>query len=134
MPIRDPPEPRTALLGDLALPFAQELPQVGAALVFLFPVLGAVEVPVFTKVGREGFGKEEDLDVIAARSEVFDAVDDLVIAASGSAALIRCGFDIAVGGLGREQGRGEGEEEGKMAKSFFPPWSLEDHDLDVEGP
>lgn len=44
-----------------------------AALVLPLPVFGAVEIPVLAEGGREGFGKEQELDYVAARGKIFFA-------------------------------------------------------------
>ena len=62
----EPPEQPALLFRQVRLAFAQLL-QLRAALVFLFPVLAAVEFPVFAEIGGEGFGEEEQFDVVASR-------------------------------------------------------------------
>jgi hypothetical protein len=70
-PEAGPPQPAAVEFGSRAALGGGFAAQVSTALVLAFPVVGAVFFPVFTEFGGEGFGEQEELDVVAASGEVF---------------------------------------------------------------
>lgn len=70
-PEAGPPDPTAAGSGAGAALGGGAEPQQRPALVLALPVVGAVVFPVLAEFGREGFGEEEEFDVVAAWGEVF---------------------------------------------------------------
>ncbi len=70
-PQAGPPQPAALVFGSRAPLLGGFAAQEAAALVLALPIVGAVFFPVLTELGGEGFREQEELDVVAARGEVF---------------------------------------------------------------
>jgi len=122
------------LFGDLALPLTYFLPQLGASLVLLFPVIGAVFVPVLAEFRREGFGEKQKLDVVSSRCNVFlhKAGFVLTIVRVMLPSLLgRMLLHIMIACRRWEEGRVR-EEKREIGQQLFPPWAPNNHDFRVD--
>jgi len=88
-PPAGPPQPASFFSCYLALSGPDALPQLGSSLVFGGPVFVPVNLPLLSEVGRERLRKQEQLDVVASRRNVFFGVFLAVFryAMAGSAAV-----------------------------------------------
>ena len=115
-----PPHPPTFF----ACPCPSVLPDFGAQqappLVLLVPVIRPVLVPVLAEVGRERLGREEELDLVPARREVF--LHDAPV-------LVLDEMPLRAAFVSQTPVR---EEEGEMAEPLAPPDPSHHHDSQVE--